>query len=43
MYNYIMSLFDNKKSHPFSSHPFSKDFRKGYKNAWISNISNYKP
>ncbi len=39
MYNYIMSFFDNKSY----SKPFSKDFRRGYKNAWINNIADYKP
>ncbi len=44
MYNYIMSFFDNKSSQSHSySNPFSKDFRRGYKNAWINNIADYKP
>ncbi len=36
MYNYIMSFFSKK-------YPFNKEFRKGYKNAWIDNIKDYTP
>ncbi len=38
MYNYILSFFSKKKSYPFN-----KEFRKGYKNAWIDNIKDYTP
>ena len=38
MYNYILSFFSKK--HP---NQFNKEFRKGYKNAWIDNIKNYTP
>lgn len=38
MYNYIVSFFLKK-----SSYPFSKEFRRGYKNKWIDNIKDYSP
>ena len=38
MYNYILSFFSKK--HPTQ---FNKEFRKGYKNAWIDNIKDYTP
>ena len=45
MYNYIMSFLSKKcstcsESYPY---PFGKDFRRGYKNAWINNLRDYKP
>ena len=40
MYNYILSFFQIKFQHPY---PFNKEFRKGYKNAWIDKIKEYKP
>lgn len=39
-YNYIVSLFSKKHSY---SYPFNKEFRRGYKNAWIDNIKDYTP
>ncbi len=48
MYNYILSIFSKK--HPSLNNsslnhpsPFNKEFRKGYKNAWIDNIKDYTP
>ena len=38
MYNYIVSLLSKKHSYPFN-----KDFRKGYKSAWIDSIKDYTP
>jgi hypothetical protein len=38
MYNYIVSFLSKKRSNQFS-----KEFRKGYKNAWINNIKDYTP
>ncbi len=38
MYNYILSFFS--KNRPY---PFNKEFRRGYKNAWINNIKDYTP
>lgn len=38
MYNYIMSFLSKKQSYPFN-----EDFRRGYKNAWINQLKNYKP
>lgn len=38
MYNYIASFFSKKYSYPFN-----KEFRRGYKNAWIDNIKDYTP
>ena len=38
MFNYIFSFFSKKESYPFS-----KEFRRGYKNAWIDEIKNYRP
>lgn len=38
MYNYIFSFFSKKHSYPFN-----KEFRRGYKNAWINNIKDYTP
>ena len=38
MYNYIVYLFSKKHSYPFN-----KEFRRGYKNAWINNIKDYTP
>ncbi len=38
MYNYILSFFSSKPPSPFN-----KEFRKGYKNAWIDNIKDYTP
>ncbi len=38
MYNYILSFF--LKKHPY---PFNKEFKKGYKNAWIDKIKYYTP
>ena len=38
IYNYIVSSLSKKPSHPFN-----KEFRKGYKNAWIDNIKDYTP
>jgi hypothetical protein len=38
MYNYILSFFSKKQP----CH-FNKEFRKGYKNAWIDNIRDYTP
>lgn len=38
MYNYIVSFLSKK-----NSIPFNKEFRSGYKNAWINNIKNYTP
>jgi hypothetical protein len=44
MYNYIMSFFEKKESHSKSLlQPFSESFRRGYKNAWINNITDYNP
>lgn len=40
MYNYIMYWLSKKNS---SSNSFSKEFRRGYRNAWINNITDYKP
>ena len=45
MYNYIISFFSTKyliQSKRDSSH-FNKEFRRGYKNAWIDNIKDYTP
>ncbi len=43
MYNYILSFFS--KNNPSLKHPspFNKEFRKGYKTAWIDNIKDYTP
>ena len=38
MYNYIISLLSKKPSQPFG-----KEYRRGYKNAWIDNIKDYTP
>ena len=38
IYNYIVSLLSKK-----DSHPFNKEFRRGYKNGWIDNIKDYVP
>ena len=38
MFNYIVSLLSNKPLYPFN-----KEFRKGYKNAWINDIKDYMP
>ena len=38
MYRCIVSFFSNKKSSQFN-----KEFRRGYKNAWINNIKDYTP
>jgi len=38
MYNYIVSFFSRK-----SPHQFNKEYKKGYKNAWINNIKDYTP
>ena len=45
MYNYIMSFLSKKYSSCSESYPypFGKNFRRGYKNAWINNIRDYKP
>lgn len=39
MYNYIVSFLQKRYSHPFNS----KEFRRGYRNAWINNIKDYTP
>lgn len=38
MLKYIIKLFSKKPSYPFN-----KEFRKGYKSAWIDNIKDYNP
>lgn len=38
IYNYIVSLLSKKHSHSFN-----KEFKRGYKNAWIDNIKDYTP
>jgi len=38
MYNYIITFFSKK-----NSQPFNKEFKKGYKNAWINSIKDYTP
>jgi hypothetical protein len=38
MYNYLLSFFSKKQPCPFN-----KEFRKGYKNAWIDSIKEYTP
>ena len=38
MYTYILYFFSKKHEYPFN-----KEFRKGYKNAWIDNIKDYTP
>ena len=38
MFNYIVSLLSKK-----SLYPFNKEFRRGYKNAWINHIKEYNP
>ena len=38
MYNYIISFLSKKHSNQFN-----KEFRRGYKNAWINNIRDYTP
>jgi len=38
VYNHIVSLLSKKHSYPFN-----KEFRRGYKNAWIDNIKDYTP
>ena len=38
MYNFILSFFSKKQPSQFT-----KEFRKGYKNAWIDNIRDYTP
>jgi len=38
MIKYILSFFQKKHSGPFN-----KEFRRGYKNAWIDNIKDYTP
>jgi hypothetical protein len=40
-----MSLFSKKKSLVESSYQsqFGKNYRRGYKNAWIDNIKDYTP
>ena len=43
MYNYIISFFSKNNSSPKHPSPFNKEFRKGYKNAWIDNIKDYTP
>ncbi len=42
MFSFLMCFFDKKHSYN-NSQPFNKDFRKGYKNAWINNIKDYIP
>jgi len=42
MYNYIVSFFQKKHSYSYPSQ-FSKQYIKGYKNAWIDNIKDYTP
>ncbi len=42
MYNFIASFFSKKQQTPFNG-PFNKEYRKGYKNAWIDNIRDYTP
>jgi hypothetical protein len=41
-YNYIISFLSKKYSRS-KLYPFSENFRKGYKNAWINNIKDYTP
>ncbi len=44
MYNYIVSFFQKKHSYSYSyPSQFSKQYIKGYKNAWIDNIKDYTP
>lgn len=38
MFNYIVFLLSKKNSYPFSD-----EYRKGYKKAWINNIKDYTP
>ena len=38
IYNYIVSLLSKKQPQPFN-----KEFRSGYKRAWIDNIKDYTP
>ena len=38
MYDSIVSFLSNKYSYPFG-----KEYRRGYKNAWINNIKHYIP
>ena len=38
MYNYIISFLSKKPSSPFT-----KEYRRGYRNAWINNIKDYTP
>ncbi len=42
MYNYIVSFLSKKYSYSYS-YPYNKEFRRGYKNAWINNIKDYTP
>jgi hypothetical protein len=42
MYNYIVSLLSSLLSKKHES-PFNKEFRRGYKSAWINNIKEYTP
>jgi len=37
MFNYIISFLQKRPSQ------FSTEYRRGYKNAWINNIKDYKP
>ncbi len=38
MYKYIISFLSKKQPSQFS-----KEYKRGYKNAWIDNIKNYSP
>lgn len=38
MYSFIVFFLSKKPSHQFS-----KEFKRGYKNAWINNIKDYTP
>jgi len=42
MYNYIVSFLSKKYSYSYL-YPYNKEFRRGYKNAWINNIKDYTP
>ena len=37
MLDLIISFFKKRE------YPFNKDYRNGYRNAWINNLKNYKP
>ena len=38
MYNYIVSFLTKKREYPYS-----KEYRREYRNAWINNIKDYSP